>query len=112
MLLEKGAKAEISEIFERCNITPKIQFTTWDEYAIMSMVESGLGISILPELILKRIPYRVVVKELDIQKKQLAQLGQLLNYRFAYILFLTMLLLTRALLTKTITMVKMRSDLT
>ncbi len=26
MLLEKGAKAEISEIFEKCNITPKIHF--------------------------------------------------------------------------------------
>ena len=25
-----------------------------DDYAIMSMVESGLGISVLPELILKR----------------------------------------------------------
>lgn len=65
MLLEKGAKTEISEIFERCNLTPKIHFTTWDDYAIMSMVESGLGISILPELILKRVPYHIVAKELD-----------------------------------------------
>ena len=66
MLLEKGAKAEVSEIFERCNLTPKIHFTTWDDYAIMSMVESGLGISILPELILKRVPYGIVAKELDV----------------------------------------------
>ncbi len=66
MLLEKGAKAEISEIFEKCSIKPKVHFTTWDDYAIMSMVESGLGISILPELILRRIPYRIVIKELDI----------------------------------------------
>ena len=66
MLLEKGAKAEISEIFERCNLKPKIHFTTWDDYAIMSMVESGLGISILPELILKRVPYRIVAKELNV----------------------------------------------
>lgn len=66
MLLEKGAKTEVSEIFERCNLTPKVHFTTWDDYAIMSMVESGLGISILPELILKRVPYRIVAKELDV----------------------------------------------
>ncbi len=66
MLLEKGAKAEISEIFEKCNITPKIHFTTWDDYAIMSMVESGLGISILPQLILQRIPYHIITKELDV----------------------------------------------
>lgn len=66
MLLEKGAKTEVSEIFERCGLTPKVHFTTWDDYAIMSMVESGLGISILPELILKRVPYRIVAKELDV----------------------------------------------
>ncbi|MFL0196015.1 LysR family transcriptional regulator [Clostridium sp. WILCCON 0269] len=66
MLLEKGAQAEVSEIFERCNISPKVHFTTWDDYAIMSMVESGLGISILPQLILRRIPYRIVAKELEV----------------------------------------------
>lgn len=66
MLLEKGAKAEISEIFEKYSIEPNVHFTTWDDYAIMSMVESGLGISILPELILQRNPYRIVMRELDI----------------------------------------------
>jgi len=66
MLLEKGAKAEISEIFERNNLVPRVHFTTWDDYAVMSMVESGLGISILPELILQRIPYRIITKELNV----------------------------------------------
>ncbi len=66
MLLEKGAKAEISEVFERYHLEPHVHFTTWDDYAIMSMVESGLGISILPQLILKRVPYHIVVKELDV----------------------------------------------
>jgi DNA-binding transcriptional LysR family regulator len=32
----------------------------------MSMVENGLGISILPELILQRIPYRIIAKELEV----------------------------------------------
>lgn len=66
MLLEKSAKAEISEIFERNNLTPNVKFTTWDDYAVMSMVESGLGIAILPELILKRAPYKILAKELDV----------------------------------------------
>lgn len=66
MLLEKGAKAEISAILEKNNLHPKIHFTTWDDYAIMSMVESGLGIAILPELILKRISYKIVAKPLEI----------------------------------------------
>ena len=66
MLLEKGARAEISEIFERHGLTPKVHFTTWDDYAVMALVEGGLGLSILPELILKRLPYRIVAKELDV----------------------------------------------
>lgn len=32
----------------------------------MSMVESDLGISILPELILRRTPYHIVTKELEV----------------------------------------------
>jgi DNA-binding transcriptional LysR family regulator len=66
ILLEKSEKAEISELFDRCQIHPNIHFTTVDDYAVMSMVEKGLGISILPELILRRIPYRIVKKELDV----------------------------------------------
>jgi DNA-binding transcriptional LysR family regulator len=66
MLLEKGAKAEISEIFEKHHISPQVNFTTWDDYAIMSMVENGLGISILPELILQRIPHKILAKELEV----------------------------------------------
>lgn len=66
MLLEKGKKTEISEIFEKRGLTPNTHFTTIDDYAVMSMVESGLGVSILPQLILKRIPYKIVAKELDV----------------------------------------------
>ncbi|PEL14281.1 LysR family transcriptional regulator [Bacillus sp. AFS017336] len=66
MLLEKGGKADISEIFEKNQISPLIHFTTWDDYAILSMIENGLGISILPELILQRIPYKVISKELEV----------------------------------------------
>ena len=36
----------------------------------MSMVEQGMGVSILPELILQRIPYNVVVRELDVAVKR------------------------------------------
>ncbi len=66
MLLEKGAKAEISEVFERNGLTPRVHFTTWDDYAIMAMVESGLGISMLPELILKQNGHRLAIRELDV----------------------------------------------
>lgn len=66
MLLEKGAQAEISHLFQTHGLTPRVKFTTLDDYAVMSMVESGLGVAILPELILRRVPYRIVAKELDV----------------------------------------------
>lgn len=66
MLLEKGANSDMIEIFEKHHISPQVYFTTWDDYAIMSMVENGLGISILPELILQRIAYQITSKELEV----------------------------------------------
>lgn len=66
MMLERGANAEVAELFARHELAPKVHFTTWDDYAIMSMVESGLGVSILPELILHRLSYRIAVRPLDV----------------------------------------------
>ena len=62
LLLEHGGKTEVSELLEMHNAHPKIRFTTWEDYAIMSMVEKGLGIGILPEMILKRIPYQLAIR--------------------------------------------------
>lgn len=65
MMVERGGDAEIAEIFKTNGVKPHIQFETWDDYAIMAMVEAGLGISILPKLILNRLSYNIVVKKLD-----------------------------------------------
>ena len=65
MLIEQNGSSEVIQIFEKYGMKPQIHFRTWDDYAIMSMVESELGISILPQLILRRIPYRIAVKPLE-----------------------------------------------
>ena len=41
-----------------------VRFSTWDDYAVMAMVESGLGVSILPGLVLSRCPYDIITKSL------------------------------------------------
>lgn len=64
LLLEHGGKTEVSDILEQSNVHPDIRFTTWEDFAIMSMVEKGLGIGILPDMILKRIPYQLEVRPL------------------------------------------------
>lgn len=66
IMLERGTDSDVADIFEKRNIDIDIRFTTWDDYAIMSMVENGLGISILPQLILKRAPYKIIAKPLDV----------------------------------------------
>lgn len=65
ILLAEGTENEITEIFKSNHLRPNVRFTAGDDYAIISMVESGLGISILPELVLHRTPYKIVKKELD-----------------------------------------------
>ena len=65
-MLERGEDSDVADILEKQGIKADIRFTTWDDYAIMSMVENGLGISILPQLILRRAPYKIVTKPLDV----------------------------------------------
>lgn len=66
MLLEHGGKTEVSEFLEKYRIKPVIRFTSWDDYAILSMVESGFGLAVLPRLILQRIPYDVEIRSLSV----------------------------------------------
>ncbi len=66
ILQGKGDRAEAQDFFDRYDLHPRVFCTTWDDYSIMSMVEKGLGISLLPELILKRTPYNILIKELDV----------------------------------------------
>jgi LysR family transcriptional regulator, transcription activator of glutamate synthase operon len=49
MLSYKGSN-DVMMTFEQYNLRPNIRFQLFDEKGIMSMVEHGIGISILPEL--------------------------------------------------------------
>ena len=65
LLLEHGGKTEVSDLLERSHVRPDIRFTTWEDFAIMTMVEKGMGVSILPDMILQRIPYQVEIRPLQ-----------------------------------------------
>ena len=65
LLLEHGGKTEVSDLLDRHDIHPDICFTTWEDFAIMAMVERGMGVSILPSMILQRIPYRIEMRSLQ-----------------------------------------------
>ncbi len=61
-----GLTEEITEFLVQHSLTQNIRFTAWDNTTVMCMVENGLGIGILPELVLRRAPYQIVTKELEI----------------------------------------------
>ena len=50
-LLESSGH-DIRRALDPFGIRPKIKFTTKDDYAILAMVEQGLGVSIMPKLLL------------------------------------------------------------
>ena len=62
MLLEHGGKTEVSDLLSLYHVHHDIRFTTWEDFAIMAMVEKGMEISILPDLILKRVPYKIEIR--------------------------------------------------
>lgn len=65
--------SETRALFRKVPCAPRITYSAKDDYAVMAMVEQGLGMSILPELLLKRTPYRLAKRELDPPAKR--QLG-------------------------------------
>lgn len=63
--LEEGHYNEPMEAFRANGLEPNIKYCIHDDYAIMSMVESGLGVSILTELVTYRTNYRIVTRPID-----------------------------------------------
>ena len=61
LLLEEGCFSEPLEAFRKEGIVPDIRLTMHDDYSILSMVEQGLGYSLLAELVLKKTAYDVAV---------------------------------------------------
>mgnify|MGYP001043282661 CR=1 FL=1 len=81
LLPEKGGKAEISGIFEHSCLTPHVPFPTWGNDAILAMRDAWFQVAsivsttgfattdfalwpVLPQLVLRRIPYRAAIRPL------------------------------------------------
>jgi DNA-binding transcriptional LysR family regulator len=63
--LMEGSDNDVRRALDMVGISPDVKFTTKDDYAIIAMVEQGLGVSILPELLLEGRRNNVQVLELD-----------------------------------------------
>lgn len=54
ILLDEGPWSVSREAFRSSGLTPDVQYKVCDDYTVISMVEQGLGISILYDLVLQR----------------------------------------------------------
>lgn len=73
----KGSDYDVNRMLEKARIKPDIKYTLGDDYAIMAMVEKGLGISILPELVLRGQLRNIRLIELN--EKSFRSLGIAVN---------------------------------
>ncbi len=77
-----GHDDDVMPLFEEFGIEPDIRFSTVESYSALKMVEQGLGISILNELITRNWPCEVV--KIPISPPRTITLGMaLINYRHA-----------------------------
>lgn len=65
ILLDEGELSEPMEYFKKSGLEPNIQYVVYDEYTIMSMVEEGLGISVISNLVLNRHHHNIVLKRIS-----------------------------------------------
>lgn len=65
LLLEEGNLSEPLEAFRQLGLEPNITLRVHDDYSILSMIETGLGISILPELVLRKTNYEVAILPIE-----------------------------------------------
>lgn len=60
-----GGDYDVRRLLERRSTKPMVRFEAADDYAIIAMVENGLGISILPEMIIEGRDRNICVLELE-----------------------------------------------
>ncbi len=65
LLLEEGDYSEPLEAFSAQGLTPRVRLRMHDDYSILSMVEQGLGVSVLAELVLRKTAYDVAILPIE-----------------------------------------------
>jgi DNA-binding transcriptional LysR family regulator len=54
----EGTHYDIGKLFSRSNISPQIRFDMGDDYAAIAMVQQEMGVTILPEMMLRSLPMK------------------------------------------------------
>lgn len=65
ILIQENWDMEISRIFQEEGLRPNVQYTLSDDFAILAMVEQGLGVSILSEMLVRSTSRHVAAIPLE-----------------------------------------------
>lgn len=65
ILLTDSNHYDFLKLFYDAQVNPYIKYRVSDEYTILSMIEEGLGITLLPESFFIKSQYNVVIKKLN-----------------------------------------------
>lgn len=65
LVIEEGSLSRPLEAFRQQGLEPRVSMRVHDDYSILSMVEHGLGVSILPELVTRKTNYHVAIRPLS-----------------------------------------------
>ena len=71
LALERGEVSEVAGLFERNGMKVVPAYTVWDDYAVMAMVEAGLGLGVLPSIMTRNCPYDVAILPLDVPARRI-----------------------------------------
>lgn len=65
IMLDMGKYSLVEQAFKREHITPNVRYKLHDDYGIMAMVEAGMGVSLLADMITKRTDFKIVKRPVD-----------------------------------------------
>ena len=64
IMLATKDNLQVPDILNRYHVQPNVVLTTWEDFAVMGMVERGFGVAIEPNLMLRRIDFQFEVRSL------------------------------------------------
>lgn len=64
ILSNEGFDYDVSQIIKGSGITPRLSFSTMENRGIIAMIQHGLGVTVMPEMVLDSLESNVITKEL------------------------------------------------
>lgn len=87
ILVDEGNDPIIRNFFEDRKISLNIQYRVVDDYAVVAMVESNLGISVCPELFFYRLPFNVVHRAINTDYRRRISISYKDNFTLSPVVF-------------------------